>query len=111
MIETGSLRKYIMRLLNMSMYLEQLSLDVRYRPGRLHLVPDALSHLESIARLKDPDIAETLYTLLVEMSEESKAKLIEVSIGGCRWSTRRDQQSYSTTSKTPLPIQNDILYY
>lgn len=52
---TESLNNLNLRLQRASMYLQQFDLDVRYRPGRLHLVPDALSRLEPLEKPKtDP---------------------------------------------------------
>jgi hypothetical protein len=42
---TESLEGLNLRLAKASVYLQQFTLDVRYRPGKLHLVPDALSRL------------------------------------------------------------------
>lgn len=40
--------KLNLKLLRGSQYLSQFNIDVRYRPGRIHLVPDALSRLLSV---------------------------------------------------------------
>ncbi|KAH5621114.1 hypothetical protein HBI23_240920 [Parastagonospora nodorum] len=80
---TASLAKMNLRLVNASMYLQQFpNLDVRYRPGRCHIVPDALSRLENTEPSGEDHLASTLddlphvfHTLLIEMSDALKDKL------------------------------------
>lgn len=75
-----------LRLVRAAHYLSQFRLDVRYRPGRIHVIPDALSRLlgdtESPKRNPnadslDPDDTETpcYHTILVELSQEFKDRL------------------------------------
>ena len=61
-----------LRLVRASQFLQQFKLDVRHKPGKEHIVPDALSQLASVNRHLDPQRSEldalfTYNTTLVEM--------------------------------------------
>lgn len=53
-LNTADITKANMRLVNASQYLSQFNLDVRHYPGRLNIVPDALSRLEAVS---DDDVS------------------------------------------------------
>ena len=42
------------RLIRASQYLAQFDINMRYKPGKHHLVPDALSQLPVLSRIMDP---------------------------------------------------------
>jgi hypothetical protein len=59
-------------------------MDVLYRPGKLHIVPDALLRLETITIPEQElrtnqldDIPAIYHAILVEISEECKANLMQ----------------------------------
>lgn len=61
-----------LRLVRASQFLQQFQLDVRHKPGKKHIIPDALSRLASASRYPDPEHSELdalfIYnTTLVEM--------------------------------------------
>lgn len=79
---TESLAKLNLRLTNASIYIQQFpNLDVRYRPGRCHLVPDALGRLDSTEPPGDAtedtldDLPHVFHARLVEMSQPFKDQL------------------------------------
>jgi len=47
-LTTSSTDKLNLRLIRASQYLSQFELDIRYKPGKTHIVPDALSRLSQL---------------------------------------------------------------
>jgi hypothetical protein len=79
---TESLESLNLRLAKASIYLQQFSLDVRYRPGRLHLVPDALSRLRPKTVPESDletnilnDVAHVFHAIIVKMSDDFKDRI------------------------------------
>lgn len=60
-----------MGLIRASQYLSQFRLDVRYIPGRQHIVPDALSRLQNI---KDNELANQP-DILMELTESNSIEV------------------------------------
>ena len=82
-LSSSSSDRMNLRLVRASQYASQFDLDVRWRPGKQNVVPDALSRLlrkqEEKFDAQDPGILDEVlaYNLtLVEMSKEFRAKLI-----------------------------------
>jgi len=90
---TTSTDKLNLKLVRDSAYLSQFRLQVVYRPGRIHIVPDALSRLKAYGKdvispkVVPPRVATeavdchslevgSYHTLLVELSPEFKQRLI-----------------------------------
>lgn len=83
---TASSERPNLRLIRASQYLPQFDIDVRYRPGKIHLVPDALSRLlgdttasPNASSLDELTIskAEFAFTaILVEMSPDYRTRLL-----------------------------------
>ena len=72
------------RLVRASQFLRQFRLDVRHKPSKEHIIPDALSRLASTnhdaASSKDDDYSELdvlFTTTLVEMSPKFKERLVK----------------------------------
>ncbi len=67
--------KLNLRLVRASIYLLQFNLDVRYKLGKLYVIPDALSRLP----IKETtlEIPSTFYITLVEISNDFKTRLKE----------------------------------
>lgn len=89
-LNTVSMEKLNLRLIRASGYLQRFRLDVRYKPGRTHYAPDALSRLASRETKRQQDnheegILDTLHvitieswalaTSIVELSEDFKKRL------------------------------------
>ena len=55
---TTSTMRLNLRLVRASQFLQQFKLDVRYKPGKEHIIPDALSRLASANRHPDPEHSE-----------------------------------------------------
>lgn len=69
---TISTMRLNLRLVRASQFLQQFKLNVRHKPGKEHIVPDALSRLASTSRHPDPEHSEldalfTYNTTFVEM--------------------------------------------
>ncbi len=65
--------KLNLRLVRASIYLLQFNLDVKYKLGKLYIIPDALSRLP--IKETTPEIPSTFYITLVEISNDFKARL------------------------------------
>ncbi len=81
---TNSTMRMNVRLVRASQFLRQFRLDVRHKPGKEHIIPDALSRLASTnhdaVSTKEDGYSEldVLFTAtLVEMSPEFKTRLIK----------------------------------
>ena len=82
-LNTTSTVKLNLRLIRASEYLQRFRLDVRYKPGKVNIVPDALTRLAS--REYRAETNESLDTLsvqcypvsLVEISPEFRQRLID----------------------------------
>ena len=84
-LTTTSTVRLNLRLVRASQYLQRFDLDVRHKPGKSNVIPDALSRLPSTnqqATAMPPEHAEldALYsytTTLVEMSDDFKARVVK----------------------------------
>ena len=107
------------RLIRASQYLAQFDIDVRYKPGKHHLVPDVLSQLPVLGGIIDPKsnildgltevdamLVEAIKVLfmperyndqgafnvtLVEMGDELKDRLKQAYMTDERWSKIREE--------------------
>lgn len=81
-LQSSNIDRLNQRLIRASAYLSQFNLDVRHKPGKEHILPDALSRLASEAVSKNDgeevlDLhAEAYHTTLVEMSKEMKSRIV-----------------------------------
>ena len=81
-LQSSNIDRLNQHLIRASAYLSQFDLDIRYKPGKQHILPDALSRLASSAISKH-DGEETLdlhayayHATLVEMSKEMKGRIV-----------------------------------
>ena len=80
---TSSTVRMNVRLVRASQFLRQYRLDVRHKPGKEHIIPDALSRLASTnvdTKCTAPEYSEldVLYTAtMVGMSEDFRRRLVE----------------------------------
>lgn len=91
-LNTVSVEKLNLRLVRASEYLQRFRLDVKYKPGRSHFMPDALSRLASRETRRQGDeqdegVLDTLHaaametwalaTTIMELSTDYKKRLID----------------------------------
>ena len=91
-LNTVSVEKLNLRLVRASEYLQRFRLDVRYKPGRSHFMPDALSRFASCESKRRPDAEHegvldvlhataienwALTTSIVKLSKDFRTRLIE----------------------------------
>ena len=81
-LATSNIDKLNPRLTRASQYLSQFRLDIRYKPGKQHVVPDALSRLPTVQPI--PQVQPSHFGehhayagSLVEMKPEVKARIME----------------------------------
>ena len=112
-LTSSSTDKLNLRLVQASQYCSQFCLDVRHRPGRLNVVPDALSRLlNRVADLKNRPLGDTLdeihtyHTTVVGMSPEFQDKLKKAYLEDKRWTEMMNQ-----LSTYPYFMDGDLVYY
>jgi hypothetical protein len=74
-LNTADVTKANMRLVHASVYLSQFDLDIRHYPGRLNIVPDALSRLDATPEENishDNELDKILFSLKVVINPEFK---------------------------------------
>ena len=85
-VSTSSTMRMNTRLIRASQFLKQFNLDISYKPGKEHIVPDALSRLASLNKHELPDhhseldslTGEVLFTAaLVQMDESFHNKVLD----------------------------------
>lgn len=125
-LNTVSVEKLNLRLVRASEYLQQFRLDVRYKPGRTHFAPDALSCLASRETKRRSDeqqegILDTLHTAaketwalatsIVELSGDFKKRLIEGYETDPRWKrildVLRRNQTLKNEDAATLPFERN----
>ena len=81
---TTSIDKFNLRFVRASDYIQRFNLDIRHKPGKQHIVPDALSRLASdntnapVARNSDEGELDALFTTsLVEMEEGFRNRILD----------------------------------
>lgn len=115
-LNSSSVEKLNLRLIRASQYLSQFNLQVVYRPGKIHLVPDALSRLlgameESHTNtlddltIEDAD-TEAFTAVLVEMAPEFRQKIIKSYTKEPQWNrilrsiTEEPKSAKTSSSRT-----------
>jgi hypothetical protein len=79
-LNTADVTKANMRLVHASVYLSQFDLDIRHYPGRLNIVPDALSRLDAVPEddiSHDGELERILFSAEVVIDPKFKQKLID----------------------------------
>ena len=121
-LTTSSVDKLNLRLIRASQYLSQFRLDVRHRPGKQHVVPDALSRLLTVTNYEGGEPTSPDGTLdevfsfnafLAEMSSEFKNQLIQGYKDDKKWSKIRDDL---TTKDQQIPgiqfyLEDDLIFF
>lgn len=80
-LTTTSTVRLNLRLVRASQYIQQFDLDVRHKPGKRNVIPDALSRLASTNDQPQPpghaelDVLYAYTTTLVEMNDEFKMRI------------------------------------
>lgn len=131
-LSSSSTDRMNLRLVRASQYASQFELDVRWRPGKQNVVPDALSRLlrkrEERFETNAPGILDEIpvYNLtLVEMSEDFRSRLSSAYKDDKKWSkilesllNRRKQllEEKQSVEHVRLPniqflLRNDLIYY
>lgn len=120
-LSTSSVDKLNMRLVRASQYLSQFRLDVRYKPGKQHIVPDALSRLNAHSNdSKDEgkDVLEDIFvyhTSIIQMTETFKAELLTAYETDPHWLKIKDMIPDDSVEDTKPGVQfvkrQDLIYH
>lgn len=88
-LSTSSTDKLNLRLVRASMYLSQLDINLIYKPGRFHIIPDALSRLatKSTKREHEPEegILDIFHYTVAELSEGFQERLEKALLADKVW--------------------------
>ena len=90
-LTTTSTDKLNLRLVRASDYIQRFNLDIRHKPGKQHIVPDALSRLASAnintpPRNSDEGELDALFTAsLVEMDPQFKQRILDGYKSDLNW--------------------------
>ena len=120
-LNTTSTEKLNLRLIRASEYLQRFRLDIRYKPGKINIVPDALSRLASREYRPESEAVLDVLTVkcfpvsLVEVSSEYRQRLLE-GYREPRWTrvlqTLRENDALgSNAAALPYRVINDLLYF
>ena len=93
-LSTSSTDKLNLRLVRASDYIQRFNLDIRHKPGKQHIVPDALSRLAS-DNINAPDHdgeLDALFTVsLVEMDPDFKQRILDGYKSDLNWQRISEQ--------------------
>lgn len=123
-LNTTSVEKLNLRLIRASVYLRRFRLDIRYKPEKSNIIPDALSRLAS-REYRPADANESSLDALsvrafpvslVEMSPEFRQRLIKGLVEEPRWAkvmsaVEKNETLGSNAAKLPYRIIDKILYF
>ena len=120
-LNTTSTEKLNLRLIRASEYLQRFRLDVRYKPGKSNIVPDALSRLASRECRSGSDESLDALTVrcfpvsLVEVSTAFRQRLLE-GYQEPRWSRvlqmiKNNEALGENAAKLPYRIVDELLYF
>lgn len=123
-LNTVSTEKLNLRLVRASEYLQRFRLDVRYKPGKANVVPDALSRLASRDCRPNQDSEGELDALavkcfpvsLVEMSQSFRERLIAGYQEEPRWSrvmdmVKQNKDLGENAAKLAYEVVGQVLYF
>ena len=126
-LNTVSTEKLNLRLIRASEYLQRFRLDVRYKPGKVNIIPDALSHLASQecrpgqtsrAELDELDaLTVKCYPVsLVEMNPGFRQRIIKEYEAEPRWSrilkqVQDNKNLEKNAVELPYQILDNVLYF
>ena len=119
-LTTTSTLRLNLRLIRASQYLQQFDLEVRHKPGKRNVIPDALSRLAStnvsLSQRKDHAELDALHvtnayaytTTLVEMSNDFKARIVKGYQEDPSWNKilaiLKREESYHDEDAAKLPF-------
>ena len=132
-LSSSSADRLNLRLVRASQYVSQFDLDVRWRPGKQNVVPDALSRLlhrkEEHRDFKSPGVLDEIFAFnftCTQMSTEYKDKLLKAYAEDKKWSKVLDmlneerrnhqEQDGGVTEDITLPniqffLRDELIYY
>lgn len=125
-LNTVDVEKLNLRLVRASEYLQRFRLDVRYKPGKANIVPDALSRLASREYQPESDESSldalhsstipTYANVLVEMSPEFRQRVMDGYTTEARWQRISDMITRNDaldTNAAALPYTRirGLIYY
>ena len=127
-LSSSSVDRQNLRLVRASEYIQRFDILIFHKPGKQHVVADALSRLQSSASTNaldsgDDGILDALFenpeaffsTSLVEMSAEFRAKLKQGYERDMRWSSiieaLKENEKETIPANLPYHLDGDLLYF
>lgn len=119
MLSTSSADKLNLRLVRASDYVQRFQLVIKHKPGKQHIIPDALSRLEAegngqLENQGEGKLDVLFTTTLIEMNKEFREKLIQGYKDDRFWSKITNLLHKEKTSLSPpgLPfcLENNLIF-
>ena len=120
-MNTTSTEKLNLRLIRASEYLQRFRIELRHKPGKTNIVPDALSRLASRSYRSEPESSSILDNVdsfpvsLITVSEGFRKRLIE-GYQEPRWTkviatVKANDDLGANAAKLPYKLVDDLLYF
>ena len=121
-MNTTSTEKLNLRLIRASEYLQRFRIELRHKPGKSNIVPDALSRLASRSYRSEPESSSILDSVdsfpvsLITVSEDFRKRLLEGYQQEPRWTkviatVEANNDLGTNAAKLPYQLVDDLLYF
>ena len=119
-MNTTSTEKLNLRLIRASEYLQRFRIELRHKPGKTNIVPDALSRLASRSYRSETgsilDNVDSFPVSLITISEGFRKRLLDGYQQEPRWikvmaTVKANNDLGDNAAKLPYQIEDDLLYF
>lgn len=120
-LNSSSTDKMNLRLVRASQYLSQFELDVRYKPGKQHIVPDTLSRLTSTEHAPPTQTLDDILehgiriqtscynSTMLEVSTEFRELLTKAYNTDSHWSKIKESLSDEAAPGTVFVVRDNMI--
>lgn len=121
-MNTTSTEKLNLRLIRASEYLQRFRIELRYKPGKTNIVPDALSRLASRSSYQSEpessilDSVDSFPVSIITVSEGFRKRILQGYQDEPRWAriiatVKANADLGPNAAKLPYKMVNDLLYF